>query len=116
MNIGKYISNTRIKITDDVQPYRVTTERITDALKEALRRARQVRSSLCYSNGVLVAQEAEVDFAAATSITVRPELDPYSEALVFLAAAKVLMDDNADTLNIGVAEKWKANALEILTI
>lgn len=116
MNVGQYISNTRTKLSDDVQPYRVATERITASLKEALRRARQVRPSLSYADGVLVPEASDVDFTEAISTTVRTELDPYSEALVFIAAARVLMDDNADTLNIAVAEKWKANGLEILAI
>jgi hypothetical protein len=36
--------------------------------------------------------------------------------LVFLAAARVLADDNADTLNLALSDKWQARGTEILAI
>ena len=116
MTIGKYIANTRIKLSDAVPPYRIPDQKITDSLQEALRRARQMRPSLCYSGGVLLPEESDVNFAADVSTTVRSELDAYSEGLVFLAAARVLADDNADTLNLALSDKWQARGTEILAI
>ena len=75
-----------------------------------------MRPSLCYSGGVLLPEGSDVNFAAAVSTTVRSELDAYSEGLVFLAAARVLADDNADTLNLALSDKWQARGTEILAI
>ena len=116
MTIGKYIANTRIKLSDAVAPYRIPDQKITDSLQEALRRARQLRPSWCYSGGALLPEGSDVDFAAAVSTTVRSELDTYSEGLVFLAAARVLADDNADTMNLALSDKWQARGTEILAI
>ena len=116
MTIGKYIANTRIKLSDAVAPYRVTDEKITDSLQEALRRARKMRPSLCYAGGVLLPEASDVNFAAPVSTAVRAELDSYSEGLVFLAAARVLADDNADTINLALSDKWQARGTEILAI
>lgn len=116
MTIGKYISNLRIKLSDAVAPYRVSDEKITDALQEALRRARQMRPSLCYTAGRLISEASEVNFAASVSTTVRNELDNYAEGLVFIAAARILADDNADTLNLALSDKWLARGTEILAI
>jgi len=116
MTIGKYISNVRSKLSDAVAPYRVSDEKITDALQEALRRARQMRPSLCYAGGVLLPEASDVNFAAPVSTTVRNELDNYAEGLVFIAAARILADDNADTLNLALSDKWLARGTEILAI
>lgn len=116
MTIGKYISNVRIKLSDAVAPYRVSDEKITDALQEALRRARQMRPSLCYTAGRLLSEASDVNFAAPVSTTVRNELDNYAEGLVFIAAARILADDNADTLNLALSDKWLARGTEILAI
>jgi hypothetical protein len=116
MTIGKYISNVRIKLSDAVAPYRVSDEKITDALQEALRRARQMRPSLCYAGGVLLPEASDVNFAAPVSTAVRAELDSYSEGLVFIAAARILADDNADTLNLALSDKWQTRGTEILAI
>ena len=116
MTIATYISRVREKLSDNVQPYRISTVEITDALKEALIRAKSVRPSLRYADGVLVHDEQDITFAENSATTVRSELDRYAEGLVFLAAGRALANDNADTLNIAVSEKWKAAGLEILAI
>jgi len=116
MTVGKYISNVRAKISDAVVPYRVPDTEITESLTAALQRARQVRPSLCYQDGVLVPDASDVAFAGATSATVRTALDRYAEALVFLAASRVLLNDNADTLNVGLAEKYETKAMGLLGI
>lgn len=116
MTIGDYIERTRLKLADTVQTYRFSATDVAVSLNEALNRARQVRPSLCYSGGRLIEDSADVNFSASVTITVRPELDRYSEALVFLAAARVLGNDNADTNNAAVAENWRNKGLELLTI
>ena len=116
MTIGKYISSVRAKLSDDKQPYHVATVEVTDSLTEALRRARSVRPSLGYQDGVLVPDDTEVDFTAAVSTVVRSALDRYSEALVLIAAARLLVADNADTMNVALAEKWREQGMELLGI
>jgi hypothetical protein len=116
MTVGDYINTVRAKLSDAVAPYRFSAADISASLREALRRARQIRPSLCYKDGALVSEAADVDFSAAVSTVVRVELDPYAEALAFLAASRILINDNADTLNLAVSEKWKSAALEILAI
>lgn len=116
MTIGKYLSSVRAKISDDKQPYRVETVEITDSLTAALRRARSVRPSLCYQDGVLVPEELDVDFTGTVSTNVRSALDRYSEALILLAAARILVNDNSDTLNVGLSDKWDKRGMELLGI
>lgn len=116
MTVGEYTGMVRAKISDDVAPYRVTPLEVSNSLREALRRARQVRSSLAYKDGRLLAESDDVNFAATASTTVRVELDNYAEAIVFIAAARILANDNADTLNVGLSEKWRAQGTELLQI
>ena len=116
MTVGNYIAAVRTKISDDVPTYRVPDTEVAASLRVALLRARQVRPSIGYANGVIVPQAQEVDFTGVTSATVRSELDPYFEALVLIAAARVLVNDNADTLNVALSEKWRGQGMELLLI
>ena len=116
MLISNYIERARLKLADTVQPYRFSDADITTSLQEGLKRARQVRPSLAYSGGRFVELSADVNFSAVISTTVRAELDPYAEALVLLAAGRVLANDNSDTNNGTVAERWRSQGLELLTI
>lgn len=116
MLISDYIQRVREKLSDTIAPYRFTSTEISASLNEALQRVRGVRPSLCYQAGRIVEPADDVNFAAAISTTVRSELDRYAEGLVFMAAARVLANDNSDTNNIAVAEKWRTQGLELLTI
>ena len=116
MTVGDYIASVRTKLRDDVQPYRFPDTDIATSLNEALRRARQVRPSLAYKDMTRIEIADDANFAGYVSAPVRSELDNYSEALVFIAAARVLGNDNADTSNAAVADKWRASGLELLAI
>lgn len=116
MTVADYITGVRDKLSDNVQPYRVSPADVASALAGALSRAKQLRASLRYQDCVPIADDADVNFAGSTSATVRAELDRYSDALIFLAAARCLVNDNADTLNVALADKWDKRGTELLGI
>ena len=114
MTIGNYISAVRVKLSDTVQPYRYQPSEIADQLRAALWRARQMRPSLCYADGRLVQVDADVNFGAAVSTVVRPELDRYFDGLVMLAAAGVVENDTGDKVDIALAERWRTQGQGII--
>ena len=116
MTVGNYIAGVRTKLADIVQVCRFSPAEVSESLTVALKRAKQVRPSLRFANMVPINAADDVDFAGSVSATVREELDPYFEALVLLAAARMLANDNSDTMNGSVAEKWKGQGLELLEI
>lgn len=116
MTVSDYISRTRIKLSDNVSPYRFGDAEVQNALTASLYKAYQVRPSLRYENGALVTDETEVNFSGSISKKVRTELDRYAEGLILLSASQILANDNSDTSNSNVSEKWRGQALELLVI
>lgn len=115
MTVSDYLTRTREKIGDAVQPYRFPESEVRASLQQALWRARQFRPSLCYSEGELIEADKDINFLTASlSLSVRAELDRCSDGIALLAAARALLNDNADTLNVGLAEKWEAKGMTII--
>jgi len=115
MTVNAYINRVRTKINDAIQPYRFTDAEVRESLSDALLRGKQYRPSIGYHDGVLVLSENEIAFdTAEITVVVRSSLDLYSDGVAYLAAARVLLNDNADTQNVALSEKWEERGMGIL--
>ena len=115
MTVSDYISGARQKLADAKAGPRFTDVDIRLSLDEAYRQLKRVRPAAGYVDGRLIRSASEdISFKDADDAqTVRDSLDRYAEGIMFFSAARLLMNDNFDTQNLVVADKWIEMAMAI---
>lgn len=91
-------------LQDADEPYRWSTDELREHLQEGIYALHAIRPETRYVNGLLVdavvlpnAEDEEQDF---------PIDKRFEEAMVYFVCYKCYLDDDADTVNAGLAESY----------